>query len=137
MANRVTVEEVREIFNTKLEDDSIAAAIRASNLLVTQICTSSTLSDDLLKEIERYISAHFCNLQDPIALRTKIGEYEDWTWPAAVTTAWSKGLSLSIWGQQAIALDSSGALAKIGLMKASYKAAPREDSANYTKGLTK
>src|SRR3990167_481580 len=133
---RVTVDEVREIFDTSMEFDQITAFITAANLLVTQVCTSTTLPTGLLKEIERYVAAHFCWLRDPHELRSKLGDFEMWAFPAAVTTSWGKGLNLTPYGQTAVALDTSGALANLAMKQASFSAAPRENSGRYTEGLT-
>ena len=135
---RVTTDEVREIFETSLEEDRITACITAANLIITETVAASTnpvVPTSLLKEIERWLSAHLCAIQDPVPLRVKIGEAEQWSFPASVTTAFGKGLLLSPYGQQAVMLDISGTLAKLGMMQASYRAAPRENSSNYTSDL--
>jgi hypothetical protein len=137
---RVTTSEVEDIIDTDLTDGQITAMIAIANLMVTNgPATSSnpSLGADELKEIERWLSAHFVCVRDPVSLRAKLGDAESWNFPASVTTAWGKGLNLTPYGQQAIALDRTGILAKSGLMKASFRAAPREDSDNYTENLTK
>lgn len=137
---RVTADEVREIFNTSLDEDKILACVNIANIMVTQgpaTSTSPQLLDTELKEIERWLAAHFSSIQDPIALRVKIGDSTTWHFPESVTTAWGSGLKLTPYGQMAIAMDRSGILAKTGLMKGSYRAARREDSAFYTRNLTK
>ena len=139
MANRVTVEEVQEIFNTTLKYDQISACITAANLLTTNVPAASTnpsLDAATLKEIERWLAAHFCCINDPVALRVKIGDSESWNFPASVTTAWGQGLRLTVYGQNAIALDITGELSKLGLMKGSFRAAPRENSSRFTRNLT-
>ena len=60
MANRVNVNEVKEILNTSIDELNITAFIKAANLTVTELLGSdTTLSDDQLKEIERFLAAHF------------------------------------------------------------------------------
>jgi hypothetical protein len=140
MANRVTAEEVKQIFTTSLGDDQIDACITAANNIVSTITTtkaSPTLGTAELKEVERWLGAHFCAINDPVSLRVAIGESESWHFPASVTTAWGQGLRLTPFGQQAIFFDRTGSLASFGLMHASFRVAPREDSKNFTKNLTK
>lgn len=137
---RVTYDEVKEIFDTDMPADQITAFITAANLLVTNTCATSTvpaLSAAELKEIERWLAAHFADIRDPVGLRIKIGDAEQWSFPAAVTTAWGKGLNLTPYGQMAIAIDRSGKLAALGLRKGSFRASPREDSDSFTENLTK
>lgn len=134
---RVTAAEVKEIFDTNMREDWILAFINSANLLVTRVLGSSGLGADDLKDIERWIAAHFCNLRDPISLREKIGDAESWNFPASVTTAWTQGLGLTVYGQQAVAMDTTGTLAALGLKRGKFRAAPREDSDNYTRNLTK
>ena len=137
---RVTFEEVQEIFDTDLKADQITAFISVANLLVTNTCATSTaptLGTDELKEIERWLAAHFACIRDPISLRAKIGDAEAWHFPAAVTTAWGKGLNLTPYGQMAIAIDRTHRLASLGNQKGSFRAAPREDGSNFTENLTK
>ena len=138
MANRVTVQEVKEIFSTTMEDDSISAFIGAANTLVnnTSALASPALDATTLKEIEKYVAAHFCCLRDPISLRVKVGESESWSWPASVTVAWSRGLGLTPYGQAALLLDTSGELSNLGQKRGSFRASPRENSSNFTSDLT-
>ena len=136
---RVTVEEIQEIFDTDLKADQITAFISVANILVTNTCATSTaptLGTDELKEIERWLAAHFACIRDPISLRAKIGDAEAWHFPAAVTTAWGKGLNQTVYGQNAIAIDRTGRLAGLGRMKGSFRAAPRENSSSFTDNLT-
>lgn len=60
---RVTVEEVRIILpsETQLTDQQIQAAIDAATCLVDQIASgcASDLSEECLKQVELYLSAHF------------------------------------------------------------------------------
>ena len=136
---RVTVAEVQEIFSTDMSSTLITAFITTANVLVNSTCALAdpALGADLLKQVELWLAAHFANTRDPIALRAKVGDAEQTSFPVAVTTAWAMGLKLSPYGQMALALDTSGLLADLGLRKAKLRAAPREDSANFTENLTK
>mgnify|MGYP001602007724 CR=1 FL=1 len=140
MANRVTFEEVKEIFSTDMTPDQITACITGANLLVTNTVATSTspaVDAATLKEIEKWVAAHLCCMRDPRELRAKTGDADVWFAPIGVTTAWGKQLNFTWYGQTAIALDSTGKLAALGMKKGSYRAAPREDSDAYTENLTK
>lgn len=135
---RVTVDEVKEIFDTAMTNGQITAFITVANLLVTNVVEIvGLLAADELKEVERWLAAHFACIRDPVSLRSKIGDAESWNFPAAVTTAWGRSLNLTVYGQQAVAMDRTGSLAKLGLIKASFRAAPRENSDHFTDGLTR
>lgn len=137
---RCTVAEVEEIFETTLGSAEITACITVANIVVNNgpaASTSPSLDADTLKEIERWLAAHFASIQDPVALRVKIGDSEAWNWPAAVTTAWSTGYKLTPYGQMACSIDISGSLSSAGQKRGSFRASPREDSDFYTPRLTK
>ena len=99
---RVTSQEVKEIITTSKED--LRAFITPANLIVTEKL-SSEHSDALLKEIERWLSAHFiaCSERQPTKIR--IGESEtSWNWNQ------TQGLESTTYGQAVLALDTSGVM---------------------------
>lgn len=67
MANRVTDPEVRAIIpNTSFAD--LTPFIDSANVLVNRVAASpcgSGLDDATLKEIEKWLSAHFASVSDP------------------------------------------------------------------------
>ena len=137
--SRVTPEEVQEIIDTDLKRDQILAMITVANLIVTNgpaTSTNPSLGADMLKEIERWLAAHFVCLRDPVALREKVGDSDAWKFPVSVTTAWGKGLLLTVYGSNAVAMDLTGELANMGMKRGSFRASPRENSGNFTSGLT-
>ena len=134
--SRNTTTELELIYETDLTDPQLQAFLDAADAVVTDNLSTSSLSASTLKQIERFIAAHFACMRDPISLRSKIGDAESWNFPASVTTAFGKGLNLTPYGQQALILDSSGLLSRLGLIKASFRAAPRENSDNFTENLT-
>lgn len=103
---RVTIAEVQEIISYDSSITNIQPFIDAANLMVTAVCTSTLLSDSLLKEIERWLSAHFVAIRDPKLVSQSIGGASD----SYETNKTDFGLKLTRYGQQAIALDISGAL---------------------------
>jgi len=118
MAVRVTEAEVEEIIDI---DSSLSttAFITAANALVTAVCVDSSLTTTLLKEIERWVSAHFIAMsKDPRAVKEKAG-------PISTDFGFKQeiGLKNTTYGQTAINLDISGALGQLakGTTKAIFK----------------
>ena len=101
------------------------------------LSTNPALAPSELFQIELYITCHFVDFRDPIALQNKIGDSMSRNFPETVTTAWGQGLKLTLFGQMALAFDRSGSLASLGRMKGSFRAVPREDSEKFTRGLDK
>jgi len=104
MAKRVTATEVKQIITTTQEDYIIDVFIESANLLVTSILADSGLSSDLLKEIERWLSAHFLSMSfERQTIREEIG--------GDTSEQYSKlghGLSASTYGQTVKMLDTTG-----------------------------
>lgn len=111
---RTTATEVREIITTTLTDDEIDVWIGVANTIVTANVTCG-LSDAVLEEIERQLTAHFISLLPgsgsgamPIK-KEKIAEAE-------VTYAdvfSGGGLNSTVYGQTALMLDTCGGLANM------------------------
>lgn len=116
MANRVTDSEVKKLIST---DFDTAPFITAANLIVTAQLGSSGLSSDHLKEIERWLSAHFIAVadSDKNLSRRSIGDTE-------VYYGGKTGLNLDFtrFGQQVKVLDTTNTLANLGKIEASIKA---------------
>jgi len=107
MAARVTEEEVKAIIDTTV---TTAPFITAANLLVESVLGGESLGDDLLKEIERWLSAHFVAIRDPREKSKKMDEAE----AKFFLGKEGKGLEATPYGMQAIALDTTGKLANVG-----------------------
>ncbi len=107
MALRTDAPEVCAIIDTDLTGDTVLPFITTASVLVDEHLTSETpaLSDDLLKQIEMYLAAHFITLWDPRALKEEAGDtkftYEGKT---------GEGLDSSRYGQMAQTLDPTGKL---------------------------
>lgn len=103
---RVTDDDVREVI--ELEADDLDAFISVAHELVNEVCTSPVLTEKLKFEIERWLSAHFAAVADP---RTFIEKADE----VSIHYQTKLGLNLQVthWGQQAIAIDISGALAAL------------------------
>ena len=109
---RVTVSEVREIITTSILDASLTVFITQANLFVTANLGGEGLSDDLLKEIERNIAAHFIHAADPRTTEEKIGDAAE-----KYSGEFATGLSATSYGQNAMMLDTTGILATVGIKR--------------------
>lgn len=126
MAVRVTVDEVIEILDdTELDDDVILAFIGSANVFVTAQLSAKSLDASVLKEIERWVSAHMITMT-----RERVGK-EAGAGGAYIKYAgeWGKGLNGTSYGQTAVMLDTTGTLEALaqGKGKASMKAIPNFD----------
>ena len=120
MPNRVTATEVKQIIDvdSNILEADLTIHINAANRIITKVVTSSEMSTDDLKECERWLAAHFIAMgRDPISNIEK-----------AATVGETKGHRLDLglnntrFGQMAMAIDTSGALASLakGSKKASF-----------------
>jgi len=111
MTARVTTDEVKEIIDTSISD--LTPFITVASQQVDRIDTAGGLSAAVLKEIERWLSAHFVAIRDARSTKDAIGDsshtYEGKT---------GMGLEFTRYGQQAKMLDTTGTLAKLGLRRA-------------------
>ncbi len=118
MSARVTDAEVREIIDIDVSITNITPFITIANLLVTDKLSDSGLSVEMLKEIERWLSAHFVAIRDPRVKSESIG---------GISTSYrgttGEGLKSTLYGQQVIMFDTTGTLANFGMKKASISIA--------------
>jgi len=111
---RVTDEEVKSIISLNVLTDT-TPFIGTAHVFVNEYLLSSGQSEDVLKEIEKYIAAHLVALHpDERQLESqKIGEAED-----KYSGDFGKLLDFTQYGQFAKSLDASGILVNIGKTKA-------------------
>ena len=111
MANRVTPSEVREIYDydSDITDIEIDIFILSANILTTKVNQKGNVTDAIqLKEIERWLSAHFVCIRDPQAASEKAGPVSQ-KLQAKVDLSFNQ----TRYGQQALILDTSGYLASL------------------------
>jgi hypothetical protein len=107
---RVSAEEVKEVIETSLTDDTVCSnMIDTANLLVdTHLGT--TLSEQVLKKVELYLAAHFVALTEErggITL-SKMGDSSE-----SYANVYTQGFNSTRFGQTALALDSTGVLTNV------------------------
>lgn len=106
----VTTSEIKEIIETDVTDATPFIQAAAAVMSSAGLTSSTKLSDDLKKEIQRWLSAHYLAMYDRTTQSEKTGDasftYEGQT---------GMGLDSTRYGQQAKTLDCTGLLA--GLSK--------------------
>lgn len=113
---RVTSDEVKQIISTTLDPTPF---IEAANVVVNDRLASESLSVSTLKEIERWLSAHFLAIRSPQKKSQSIdGASETYVLPPVS----AEGLKSTPYGQQVLLLDSSGVLTSLGKKKAYFNA---------------
>ena len=114
---RVTATEVKEILNDSTLSDTIVDAyiLGANSLVNSALGTGDTA---LLKEIERWMAAHM------IASTRERMAQEEGAGGAYIKYLGTGGQELSStpYGQMVLTLDTTGAMASLGLKKASIRA---------------
>lgn len=109
---RVTATEVKDIFDTTLTDTIVDIHILSANILVDKLLVDIAvpiITDAThLKEIERWLSAHFAAIQDPRA-KTEKADVVGQTIESKVDL----NLNVTRYGQQVLILDTSGAFADL------------------------
>ena len=110
---RVTDLEVKEIIETLLD---MTPFIGTATLIVDEDLVGQGLSDARLREIELYLAAHFTTLRERQLQSEEFGDAKD-----VFLGQVGKGLSSSIYGQQAIALDTTGELKSQGKTRATLE----------------
>lgn len=116
---RATESEVKQIIDTALEDEKITPFLTAADIMVTNVLSNENYSSETLKEIVRWLAAHFVAIQDPQIAQEKIGDVN-----LILQGKTGLGLNHTSYGQQAMILDYHGKLAAIQSSKgpAEFKA---------------
>lgn len=113
---RITPSELQEIIQTTLNVVELGPFIQAANVLVTAKLGSSGLDDALLKEIERWVAAHFLAARVPQVKSESVGGAS-----ATYQVNTKDGLGSTVYGERALMLDVTGALARLGQKAASVE----------------
>ena len=108
MAVRVTAAEVKMIIDTDLTDLVVDAFILGANVTVTEVLGSDTsITDAHKKEIERWLAAHL------LAATREQQTQKAGAAGASITYQGQTGMGLNstLYGQQVLALDTTGKMA--------------------------
>lgn len=114
----VGAEDVKEIIDTSLSDNAINNFINMAYVRTIQLAgeLGNCGGTDALAEIQKLLAAHFMTVYERQPKSEKIAEASV-TWMGKE----GEGLKSSLYGQQALALDCSGILARAGLKRATFQ----------------
>ena len=115
----IDADSVQEIIDTDLSDTRIHNFINMAVIVATPLAGNlgACGGTDALTQIQLLLAAHFLTLYERTTKSESVGgEY-------SVTYAMKEGMALeaSLYGQQVIALDCSGYLAKVPLKRATIE----------------
>ena len=118
---RALLSDVRAILTDDIEltDNELNVFLTTATTLVDAELVGAGLSDALLKEIEKYLAAHFASLKG-IRAGISTQRVDDASETYSVAGANMRSLQGTHFGQAAIALDISGRLADMGRPQASF-----------------
>ena len=106
---RTDADKVKMILETDLSDPIIDAYIEGATELVTSLLDDKGLTDDLMENIERWLTAHMITVtRSREAIRQKAGPAEQ-----EFSDVFEKRLDSTSYGQMAMALDPTGTLADL------------------------
>ena len=116
---RVTANGVRTIIpGTTLGDDAINIFINAAGLIIDGVFENATTvpSDAILREIERFYAAHLISSTNfRLSAREKLGDAEiEYGQKVEYVGEGYDRLAATPYGQQCLALDSTGQMNKVG-----------------------
>lgn len=106
MDHRIEAAAVRGLVPELTETDSITAQMDTAHLLVDEHLVGHDMSEDRLEQIELWLAAHFCSVVTPKSASEGAG-------PVSQNFQGSTALNfnVTVYGQQALILDTSGRLA--------------------------
>lgn len=121
MANRTTVTEIKIIMDTALEDSEVTSIIGYANRMVTNIIGGEGLTDEVLTDIETYLSAHLIAIgKERQATEEKVKDFT-----IKFTGKYGEFLKMTSFGHQVLMLDTTGNFANMGKQTISVKAIPQ------------
>lgn len=118
---RVITDEVFDIMESDVTvtASAVTAMITAASALVDSVfATDTTIGTTLLKEIERWLTAHMlASTLTRTTSKERLGDAE-----VSYTGTWGKFLESTPYGQMVLTLDVTGKMAKAGKMGATMYA---------------
>lgn len=105
---RTTEFDVRQILEFSDEELNTNAFIDAANSIVNDVCLDSGYDDDKLTLIETWLSAHLVAIKHQIPASQSVGEVSE-----RYQFSVSLNLNVTIYGQQAMLIDTAGNLAAL------------------------
>lgn len=106
MAFRATETEVKEIIDTNLMEEQVSPFLKVANQMVTDLVSDVGYASGTLREIERWLAAHFVAVRDPRVAKEKIGDAQ-----ADYHGKSDMALNFTPYGQQVMVLEYKGKIA--------------------------
>lgn len=126
--------DIKQLIDTERDTTPFIAA---AQLIVTETLVCTGQSQARLDLITKYLAAHFCSLTEEQGglVRSKQGDTEEDYIPATSYREAPTAFQMSRYGTQAMALDTSGKLAKLQAdngMRASFRLYNQSSDAGWT-----
>lgn len=100
--------EVKAVCAELDADASTTTFITTAHIFVYESLSDKGMSETRLKQIELYLASHFAAITNPVASFESVGKVQE-----SLQYKVDVGLRFTKYGQQAIALDSSGTLSSM------------------------
>lgn len=114
----VTVEELKKIIETDLPDADLQAYIDTASIFVNEVLGSTSISELLKTQIAKWFAAHLlASTREQQLLEASAGSAS-----AKFQAVVSDGIGSTMYGQQVLALDTTGTFAKLGKRKMTLRA---------------
>jgi hypothetical protein len=109
MALRCSPTEVKELLDTTLTETQVLPFLLAASLLLDTHLINAGLSVALMRELERWLAAHFVCIRDPLFMQAST-DGQSMTFQRGPA---KDGLKATSYGQQVLLLDPTGILALV------------------------
>lgn len=113
----ITPDDVKNIFQSTLKDESLAFFIEAGTNLSNEIFGSSDYSEDRMKQITLFLIAHLASTMSP---RMQSETFEGYRYQ--VQGKFGEGLKSTAYGQTALMLDTDKVLETLGKQSIKFSA---------------
>ena len=107
MDYRTTPAEIIALMGDDIDFD-IQPFIHTSHVMVEEIIGDDSVSESILTEIEKYLTAHLVSIREPLILEESIDDSE----AKYMRKIQGGGLHATDYGQMAMQLDTSGKLSE-------------------------
>lgn len=111
---RTNNSDLQDIFDTDLSTTALDAWIEIANEIVDDIAAAdSSIDSTRLTKIEKLLAAHFAAAQDPRLAEYRVGDAQ-----GTYQGEYGMAINGTVYGQQALMLDPTGVLGRVGKPKA-------------------
>lgn len=113
-----TTDELRKIIDTDLPDADLQSYLNTSTIFVGEVLKDAVISDMLKNEIIKWFAAHLlASTREPQLMEAKAGSAS-----AKFQATIGSGIESTMYGQQVLALDTTGTFASLSKRRMSLSA---------------